>query len=538
MSFTGRSPCDHGVMQSTKATPPPSPSARRWTLFAAILGSSMAFMDGTVVNVALPAIQRNFNATASDAQWVIESYALFLSALLLVGGALGDRFGRRRLFIIGATLFALSSAACAISGSAVQLICTRSIQGIGAAMLIPGSLALISAAYPPAERGRAIGTWSAFSAITAAIGPVIGGFIVQHYSWNWAFLLNLPLSAVLLFVCVWKLPRDPGHPGREPVDIPGAVLATTALAGIIFALIEGPARGWTTPAVWMPAVAGTSAAALFLVVEARSRFPMLPLALFRERSFAGANLLTFMLYAALGGSLFFLPLNLIQVQGYSATEAGAAFLPLITIMFVLSRWTGGLVERVGARIPLIIGPAIAALGFALFGIPAISPNYWQTFFPAICVLGLGMSITVAPLTTTVMNAVAAELSGTASGINNAISRAGGLLAIALFGIVLITVFNERLDAELGRLHPGHGVLVSVLAQRSKLAGIILPTDLAAGDALALKQAIGRSFVAGFRWVMGISALLGLCSAAVAWWLIDARAMAALTSRRSRQRSER
>lgn len=522
MTYIGKSPCDSGVVMSDSQAFECSRAARRWTLVAAILGSSMAFMDGTVVNVALPAIQRNLNAPVSDGQWVMESYALFLSALLLVGGALGDRFGRRRIFVIGSVVFALSSIACALSGTAAQLIGTRAIQGIGAALLIPGSLALISAAYPPAERGAAIGTWSAFSAITAAIGPVIGGFIVEHYSWKWAFLLNVPLSAALLIICLIKVPGDLGRPSHDPVDVPGAALATTGLAGMVFALIEGPARGWADPVVWGSAGVGILAAALFFVVEVRSRHPMLPLSLFRDRNFAGANLLTFLLYASLGGSLFFLPLNLIQVQGYSATSAGAAFLPLITIMFVLSRWTGGLADRVGAKLPLVVGPTVAAAGFALFALPGIDPNYWETFFPAICVLGVGMSITVAPLTTTVMNAVAGDLVGTASGVNNAVSRAAGLLAIAVFGIVLIRGFDTTLGPALGRLNLSDGMLSSVMAQRQKLAGIVIPANMPSNDALALRQAIGMSFVTGFRWVMGISASLALISAISAWWFIDTK----------------
>lgn len=497
---------------------------------AAILGSSMAFMDGTVVNVALPAIQRDLNAATSDAQWVMESYALLLSALLLVGGVLGDRYGRRRIFIIGSVLFAASSAACALSGSPTQLIVTRAIQGIGAALLIPGSLALISAAYPPAERGAAIGTWSAFSAITAAIGPVIGGFIVEHYSWKWAFLLNLPLSAVLLFICIVKVPADLGRMRKDPVDIGGAILATVALAGVIFALIEGPVRGWTNASVWVSAGLGVIGAALFVWVENRSKSPMLPLGLFRERNFAGANGLTLLLYAALGGSLFFLPLNLIQVQDYGATAAGAAFLPLIAIMFTLSRWAGGLVDRFGSRLPLIVGPFIAAIGFALFAVPGINPNYWITFFPAICVLGVGMSITVAPLTTTVMNSVTVDLAGTASGVNNAVSRAGGLFAIALFGIVLIGAFDARLDTELSGLHVDAHLAAYLVAQRQKLAGIVLPESISTHDALALKHAIGNAFVEGFRRVMLLSGGLALLSAVCAWLFIDGKARVGAAAR--------
>lgn len=522
MSHIGKPPCDSAVILSGKAGTTCPASSRHWTLVAAIIGSGLAFVDGTVVNVALPALQRDLNASTADAQWVMESYALFLASLLLVGGALGDRFGRRRMFMLGVALFTLASIGCALSGNVNQLIATRALQGIGAALLVPGSLALISATYPQAERGAAIGTWSAFSGITAAVGPVIGGFLIEHYSWRWAFLLNVPVGAVLLVVCAMKVPESMGASRRQPVDVVGAMLVTLGLAGVVFALIEAPARGWTAAPILLAATIGVLALALFVRVEARGNAPMLPLALFRQRDFAGANLLTLLLYAALGGALFFLPLNLIQVQGYGATAAGAALLPFIAIMFLLSRWAGRLVDVFGSKLPLMVGPAIAACGFALFTLPSTGAAYWTGFFPAICVLGLGMSITVAPLTTTVMNAVGAELAGTASGVNNAVSRAAGLLAIAAFGLVLTAAFDARLDEALAQLSPPAGLASAVVEQRAKLAGIVIPHDAPAAAAAALRQAIGNAFVAGFRWVMWLSAGLALLSALCAWLLIDGK----------------
>jgi EmrB/QacA subfamily drug resistance transporter len=522
MSHIGKSPCDPAVILSGATDAACPVSARRWTLVAAIIGSGLAFIDGTVVNVALPAIQRNLNASTADAQWVMESYALLLASLLLVGGALGDRFGRRRMFMLGVTLFVLASIGCALSGGVDQLIAARALQGVGAALLVPGSLALISAAYPQAERGAAIGTWSAFSGITAAVGPVIGGFLIEHYSWRWAFLLNVPVGAVLLLMCAMKVPESTGASRRQPVDVAGAAMATLGLAGVVFALIEAPVRGWTATSILLAATVGVLALALFARVEACSKAPMLPLALFRQRNFAGANLLTLLLYAALGGALFFLPLNLIQVQGYGATAAGAALLPFIAILFALSRWAGRLVDVFGSKLPLMIGPAIAACGFALFTLPSIGGSYWTGFFPATCVLGLGMSITVAPLTTTVMNSVGAEFAGTASGVNNAVSRAAGLLAIAAFGIVLTAAFDARLDDGLARLALPHGLVSAVLEQRTKLAGIEIPHDAPAAAATALRRAIGSAFISGFRWVMWLSAGLALLSALCAWLLIDGK----------------
>lgn len=524
MSQIGKPPCEDGVvLEGASATPCPK-SLRRWTLVAAILGSSLAFIDGTVVNVALPAIQRELNAATSDAQWVMESYALFLAALLLVGGALGDRFGRKRVFMIGVGLFTLASIGCSLSSAVESLIVARAIQGVGAALLVPGSLALISATFPQAERGKAIGTWSAFSGITAAIGPVIGGFLVEHFSWTWAFLINAPLGAILLALCATKVPESRGTTTGS-VDVWGAILVTIGLAGLVFAFIEAPARGWSAAPIWGTLVIGILALLLFALVETRVATPMLPLALFRERNFAGANALTLLLYAALGGSLFFLPLNLIQVQEYGATAAGAALLPFIAIMFLLSRWTGGLVDRFGAKLPLVTGPVIAAVGFALFALPSSDSGYWTAFFPAICTLGLGMTITIAPLTTTVMNSVAKDLAGTASGINNAISRAAALLAIALFGFILTLVFNASLDSALRDLQAPAELASSILGQRQKLAGIAIPDGYPEATVTALKHAVKMSFVVGYRWVMLISATLALLSAFSAWIFIDGKARA-------------
>lgn len=525
MSQIGKPPCDDGIILSGAPALPCSAPSRHWTLVAAILGSSLAFIDGTVVNVALPAIQRELGATTADAQWVMESYALFLAALLLVGGVLGDRFGRKRIFMLGTVLFTLASVACSLSTAVGPLITARAVQGIGAALLVPGSLALISASFPQSERGAAIGTWSAFSGITAAIGPVIGGFLVDHYSWVWAFLVNAPVGIVLLAICLTKVPESKGGLDAGPIDVTGASLVTIGLAGLVFAFIEAPMRGWAATPIWMSLVIGVVALLLFVRVEARSTWPMLPLALFRERDFAGANLLTLLLYASLGGSLFFLPLNLIQVQGYSATVAGAALLPFIATMFLLSRWAGTLVDRFGSKLPLVAGPTVAALGFAMFALPSSHSNYWTGFFPAVCVLGLGMSVTVAPLTTTVMNAVSREHAGTASGINNAVSRTAALLAVALFGFVLTLVFNATLDRELAGLHAPTQLITAIVAQRQKLAGIVMPNGYPAATTAALKHAVDVSFVAGFRWVMLISAGLAVLSAISAWILIDGKAAA-------------
>lgn len=490
-----------------------------WILVTTILGSSMAFIDGTVVTVALPVIQSAFGATMSRVQWVIESYALFLASLLLLGGSLGDRFGRRRVFVIGVFIFALASAWCGLSTTIQELIIARAIQGIGAALLVPGSLAIISASFSEEDRGRAIGTWSGFTAITAGIGPVLGGWLVQHLTWRLAFFINLPIAAIVIGLSVFHVPEGLSRQMGRALDWQGALLATFALGLLVFGLIESSGRGWKDPAVFGTALAGLALLALFIVWEARSLSPMMPLPLFRSRNFSGANCVTLFLYTALGGALFFLPFNLIQVQGYSPTAAGASLLPFILIMFFLSRWTGGLVHRYGSRLPLVVGPLIAALGFGLFAIPDVGGTYWSTFFPPACVLGLGMAATVAPLTTTVMGATGEDNAGVASGINNAISRVGSLLAVALFGIVLSHVFGANLSKNLSELGVDYQVRRSISEQKAKLAAITVPSGTPFPLAARIERDISESYVAGFRWVMAIAASLSVLGAISSWLVI-------------------
>jgi multidrug resistance protein len=335
MASIGKSPCDEAAILAG-ASGQVRAGGGIWVLAATILGSSMAFIDGTVVNVALPALQSHLQATISQVQWVVESYALFLAALLLVGGSLGDLYGRRKVFVIGVVFFAVASVCCGMAGNIEQLIIARSLQGIGGALLVPNSLALISSSFAPEQRGRAIGTWSGFTAITTAIGPLLGGWLVQHASWRWVFFINLPLALTVVAVAIWLIPESKIGNQSAKLDWLGAMLITIALGGIVYAFIESaPAAGSI----------GVIALIAFVILEARSSSPMLPLALFRSANFSGANLLTLFLYGALAAMLFFLPLNLIQVQGYTATEAGGAMLPLIILMFLLSRWSGGLLTR-------------------------------------------------------------------------------------------------------------------------------------------------------------------------------------------------
>lgn len=497
--------------------------ARRWTLAAAILGSGMAFIDGSVVNVALPAIQYELGATAAQVQWVVEAYALLLSALLLAGGALGDRLGRRAVFMAGVALFTAASGACAVAPGITWLIVARAVQGLGAALLVPGSLALIGAAYPQPERGAAIGIWSALGGVAAAAGPVLGGWLVEHYHWSWAFLVNLPIGVALLLLCAWKVPESRDTAARGPIDVRGAALVTLGLAGVVFAFIQAPAQGWRSMNVATSGVLGVCALAAFVLAERRSVAPMVPLGLFANRDFSGANLLTLLLYAALGGGLYYLPLNLIQVQGWGAAAAGAALLPFVALMFMLSSWAGGLVDRHGARLPLVIGPLIAAAGFGLFMRPGVGASYALGFLPAVVTLGLGMAVTVAPLTTTVMNAVGPDRAGVASGVNNAVARVAGLLAIAVFGIVMARVFDVQLANALRSAALPPEVAQAVLKQRGLLAGISTPAGLPETTAQAVQGAIREAFVAGFRMVMGLCASLALLGALCALVLVGRQA---------------
>lgn len=498
------------------------PAQRNWILAATILGSSMVFINSSTVNVALPAFQRDLGASVGQIQWIINGYLLSLCALMLVGGSLGDLLGRKKGYLIGILIFSGASIACGFAANVQQLIAARAIQGVGGAFLTPGSLAIINETFPREDRGKAIGLWSGFTALTSALGPVIGGYIVDTLSWRYIFFVLIPVAVLTVFLTVWKVPESKNPEADPRIDWLGALLVAGGLGGLVFGFIEANERGFIDPLVWGTLVGGTTLLLLFFRWERYTDHPMLPLSLFQSVTFNGANALTFTLYTALGAALFFLPLNLQQIQGYSATEAGAAFLPFILILSLLSSWAGGLINRVGARVLLTIGPLVVAGGFLLMAQPSIGGAYWGTFFPGFLVLGLGMAISVAPLTASVMGAAPDEYAGTASGINNAISRVANLFAVAIFGLVMVQLFSNQLPSQLS----GDTLPVSaqqrLLEQRTDLAEIEIPKTLSQSQRAFARDGIHGSFVFSFRRIMYICALGAVLSALIAWITIDRR----------------
>lgn len=407
----------------------------RWVIAATVLGSGMAMLDATVVNVALPRIGAQFGAQLADLQWTVSAYTLTMASLILLGGSLGDHYGRRRVFLIGVAWFALASALCGLAPSIGVLIAGRALQGIGGALLTPGSLAIIQATFHPDDRPRAIGTWSGLGGIAGAVGPFVGGWLVDAASWRWVFLLNLPLAAVVLAVTILHVPESRDEQAHGRFDVLGAALGALGLAGITYALIEAPARGLTSPMVLGAAAVGLLSMAAFLVWERRERDPMLPLDVFASRQFSASNAVTFCCYAALGGVIFFFVVQLQVVAGFSALLAGAALLPMTILILLLSSRMGALAQRIGPRIPMAVGPAVAAVGVLLMGRVGPGASYVADVLPATTVFGLGFAILIAPLTTAVLAAVETRHAGIASGVNNAVARAAGLLAVAALPLV-------------------------------------------------------------------------------------------------------
>ncbi|GAC1543937.1 MAG: MFS transporter [Vulcanimicrobiaceae bacterium] len=505
-----------------------SSTAGPWVLLVAIVGSGMAFIDSSAVNVALPSIQRDLQADAPSLQWIVEGYALLLSALILIGGSLGDVFGRRRVFVIGIALFAIASLACASAQNIVALNLARCVQGVGGALAMPGSLALISANFSDDDRGRAIGTWSGFSTITAAIGPLLGGWLAQTASWRYVFLINVPLAVVVIAVALLRVPESRNREGGRGVDVAGATLATAALGSLTYGLVRLQSGG--PYALGLASVAGgVLLFVAFVAWERRAHDPMISLKIFRNLTFTGANLYTFCLYAALGGSLFFVPIDLQNVQGYSATAAGGAMLPFIVIMFVSARWSGGLVGRIGARVPLVAGAIVAGFGFLAYARIGVGGPYMTTFFPAAVVLGIGGALFVAPLTTTVMSAVDTAHAGIASGINNAVARVAGLLAIAAFGIVLLASSYGEFDRRSAAVQLSSLSRQTLVQNRRILGTAKVPADLLEPDRTRVEDTLRAAYTLGFQRIMTISAVVSWLAAAIAFLMFPLQATIARPS---------
>lgn len=505
-------PCDEAAIRSTLVAGNCTASAKPWVLLVTILASSIAYIDESVVNIALPAIETDLAASVAVIQWLVNAYVLCLSAFLLTGGAVGDRFGRRRIFVTGLAIFATASLWCGFAPDIGQLILARAIQGAGAALLIPCSLALIGASFDEAERGKAIGTWAGFSAIAAAVGPLTGGWIVDHFSWRFIFLINPMLALPTLWVALDKVPESRAAAAAGGLDWLGSLLAFGGLGGLALGLIAAPLSGWSDSAVLTALLSGVVLLAVFVWWEAHAPTPMLPLDLFRSRTFSVVNLLTLLLYAALGGVFFFLPFALIQVQGFSASLAGAALVPFTLIMAGLSRWAGGLIDRFGAKWPLGIGAAIAALGFALLAL-AVGGGSYVAYLVAITVQGFGMVIVVAPLTTTVINAVAENQTGIAAAINNATASVANLLAIAMFGALALGLYDRELDRTLAAGSFSTEVRQAVAVARGQFVIAPALATVQGGDRQAAETIIRQSLAGSIRSVLLVCAALALAGAA-------------------------
>ena len=505
-------------MQITQAKvtslPKLTPLQGNLILAATIIGAGMVYLDGTVVTVALPQIQKDFHASVSGLQWLIDIYILSLTIPILVAGSLSDYYGRKKLFNIGLVGFTLASVACGAAANMNQLIIARVFQGISGAIMLPGSLAILNATFPPKVRGRTVGTWSAFTPIATAIGPLLGGWLVDNVSWRAAFYINVPLAVITLYLSWRYVPESKSEEVPERQDWLGAGLITIGLGGVIFGLIEGPKRGWADPLVWISLATSLICLTAFVIVEMRIKHPLVPVSLFKHKIFSGVTLMTFILYFAMSGVFFFLTLNLQQIQEFTATQAGAAFMPIIILLFLISRAAGSFADRVGPRLPMIVGPIIIGIGFFMYMIPGVEANYWLTFLPATIVFGIGLGITVAPLTTVALGAVPTHLSGLASGVSNAVSRVATMLAVAMLGFVMVVQFTASLERHTQDLPLTEQDRLLLDQEALKLGGAQAPVQLEPAAKAKVEVVIDQSFVDAFRLMMGLCGILAFVSAAV------------------------
>ena len=487
----------------------------RMTIIATILGSVVVFLDATVVNVALPAISDDLGTGLADQQWVVEAYLLGLVALLLVGGSLGDQFGRRRIFILGLGLFGVTSILCGIAPSSGVLIISRALQGFAGALLVPGSLAILAAAFEGAERGKAVGTWTAWTGIATVVGPVGGGALIEVFSWRAIFLVNVPLIAVTMWIAHRNVRETVDPDADRHIDWLGIGLSAVGLGLPVFALIQQPTHGWGDPIVFASLIGGVVIFASFLIWEARYRHAMLDLSLFKVRNFAITNIETLVVYAGLFGAFFFITLFLQQTAGYSPIGAGLATTPVSVVMFVLSPWFGKISTGIGPRVPMSVGPIIGGIGLIMLMRVGADPNYLTEVLPAILVFGVGLSATVAPLTATALNSVEERHVGIASGINNGVSRVAGLLAIAILGALIAGQFTSTIDDNLAGKQLSSQGRQAVDSAKDKPLGSADTGDLAVTEAATIDDAVSDASTKSFHLGVLVGGLLMIIGGVIA-----------------------
>ncbi|SDP91183.1 drug resistance transporter, EmrB/QacA subfamily [Mucilaginibacter sp. OK268] len=497
-------------------------SAGKWIMVSSIMASAMAFIDSTALNVVLPSLQQSLNATGTDLFWILNAYLLMLAALIMIGGALGDKLGRKKIFMAGIFIFIAGSATCGFAPDVKILITCRMLQGIGGALMIPGSLSLISSSINEKERGKAIGTWSAFTTVVTLGGPILGGAFGDAGLWRYIFFINVPIGVIALLILGFKVKESRDEEADQALDFPGAIAIVLGLAALTFGFLRAPAMGFGHWQVYISLTSGITLLAAFILIESKSKHPMMPLKLFTNMTFSGVNLLTFFLYAGLSAGMLFLSLNLVQVQGYSQLQSGLTFLPFTILMIGMARFAGGLADKHGPRLLLIGGPAAAGVGLLILSFVKQTngpSDYWTTFFPGIIVFGSGMSFTVAPLTAAVMGSVSDHFSGTASGVNNALTRIANVFANAILGALAVLFFTGALQQEIQRIPLNEKQKQVVMAQATNLGDAKVPADFNAHEQQAIKKLYHSGFIGVYARVMQLSASLAFLGALMSFLFI-------------------
>jgi EmrB/QacA subfamily drug resistance transporter len=492
--------------------------AGKWIMASSIMASAMAFIDSTALNVVLPSLQRNLIASGTDLFWILNAYLLMLAALILIGGSMGDKLGRKKVFMIGIFIFIAGSTACGFAPNVTMLVFFRMLQGIGGALMIPGSLSLISSSINPNERGKAIGTWSACTTIVTMGGPALGGAFGDAGLWRYIFFINIPIGILALIILTKVVKEISDEDTKQSLDLTGAVAIALGLAAVTFGFLRIPAVGLGNWQVYTSLITGVLLLAAFIGIEKKSKSPMMPLQLFTNPTFSGANLLTFFLYAGLGAGMLFLGLNMVQVQGYSQLQSGLTFLPFTVLMVIMARFAGALADKHGPRLLLIAGPALAGTGLLILSFvkQTAGPSaYWTSFFPGIVVFGLGMSFTVAPLTTAVMGSVSDHFSGTASGVNNALTRIANVFANAILGALAVLFFTGALQGEVKNIKLRDKQKQEVINQSVNLGNAIVPDGLTGQIKFTIEKAYKTSFITAYGNIMRISAGLGFLGSLMA-----------------------